>query len=411
MKPRRIYALALALCLLLAGCTHADPSGTDAIALYDLTALPGQDAPNSNNVVIFPLSFTGTEGYYYGTMALDNYVYYYDQASGVSDVLCADPSCTHDSNTCSAYISEMNSLNVYDGKLYWVGKDPADEDDHDYYLWCSDLTGANRQKGLKISNTDVVLEYSPQVYYIHRDRLYFIGHNNIVDGTETSLRDTLFSIPLDGGEDFTCIYEITTVNGAALTPRFVGNTIFLGVYITEDTDQELAEESHGEDRELQVIQYDIPTGESRVVYQETDFPEYFGRPWVTADGEIYLTSSDNEQSTHLWKLEDGSRTEIVSWQGAGSATAGDGAAIFTWTDDNGVRMADVVSLDGEPIYSGMLFPEGIPGLDDLNMISYGLLSIDEDYVFLFLFEPFSGTNYVARLDLHNNLEPTILWGN
>ena len=96
---KRIVLWLLALCLLLAGCGGiTDPTEATGPVL-------GCDAQNKyRGTASGVFAFQETEDLFFGSGLLGKTVYYYDKVSGISGVLCADPSCTHDSSACGARI-------------------------------------------------------------------------------------------------------------------------------------------------------------------------------------------------------------------------------------------------------------------------------------------------------------------
>ena len=223
--------LALAVCLVLTACTPGkEPQGgTEATqGFFDGdTPMPEYDA--DNRYMLWEVnSFQETEDYFFGTVLFGRYLHYYDLQTGISGLLCPDPACTHDSNACPAKVEPNASVSYYDGKLYWVGEDPAGGG-NDRYLWRSDITGTNREKLKTISFQDTILVYQPQQYYIHRGNLYFQGKAHSVDGVEVGTRLTLMTAPLEGNGGFTPLFDETFPEGAEATVRFVGNRVYLAV--------------------------------------------------------------------------------------------------------------------------------------------------------------------------------------
>ena len=150
--------LALVICLMLTACTPGkEPQGgTEATqGFFDGDApMPEYDA--DNRYMLWEVnSFQETEDYFFGTVLFGRYLHYYDLQTGISGLLCPDPACTHDSGDCFAKMEPNASVSYYDGKLYWVGEDPAGGG-NDRYLWRSDITGTNREKLKTISFHDVM---------------------------------------------------------------------------------------------------------------------------------------------------------------------------------------------------------------------------------------------------------------
>ena len=399
--------LALVVCLMLTACTPEGPgnstqSGTEGTqGFFDGDApMPGYDA--DNRYLFWPgISFQETEDYFFGTVLGGEYLHYYDMQTGISGLLCPDPACTHDSGACPARVGIGASVSYYNGKLYWVGKDPAGGG-NDEYLWRSDITGATREKLRTISFQDMILVDQPQQYYIHRGNLYFLGKANTVDGVETGKRVTLMMAPLEGGGGFTPLFDETFLGGADATIRFVGNRLYFAVQSF------LADGSVN----LTITCYDRTDGTSQVLFEQTDITYIAGDMWVTEAGEIYMPVLV-ENVGQVLKLENGAWTEVMSLEGENVAapTILDGIVEFDGVTE-GTRWVHIFTSSGETAYEGALFPEAIPGIEeDPNTLSLAIVGGDREKLILWL-ESWTGSGsieYIVMLDLTDNLKPTVLW--
>ena len=399
--------LALAVCLMLTACTPGGPGkdtqgGTEGTqGFFDGDApMPEYDADN-RYMLWEGLSFQETENYFFGTVLGGEYIHYYDMQTGISGLLCPDPACTHDSGACPARVGIGASVSYYNGKLYWVGKDPAGGG-NDEYLWRSDITGATREKLKTISFQDTILVYQPQQYYIHRGNLYFLGKANTVDGVETGKRVTLMMAPLEGGGGFTPLFDETFLGGADATIRFVGNRLYFAVQSF------LADGSVN----LTITCYDRTDGTSQVLFEQTDITYIAGDMWVTEAGEIYMPVLV-ENVGQVMKLENGAWTEVMSLEGENVAapTILDGIVEFDGVTE-GTRWVHIFTSSGETVYEGALFPEAIPGIEeDPNTLSLAIVGGDREKLILCL-ESWTGSGsieYIVMLDLTDNLKPTVLW--
>ena len=400
--------LALVVCLLLTACTLGE-SGQDtqggnegAQDFFDGDApMPGLDADN-RYMLWEGISFQETGNYFFGTVLGGEYLHYYDMQTGISGLLCPDPACTHDSGACPAKVEPNASVSYYDGKLYWVGKDPAG-DGHDRYLWRSDITGTNREKLKTISFQDTILVYQPQQYYIHRGNLYFLGRAGIVDGTETGERLTLVTAPLEGNDAFTVLYDKTFYVGVDATVRFVGNKVYFAVQSgTEDSLNEMT-----------ITCYDRTDGTSQVLFEQTGIEGILGAMWVTEAGEIYIPAQV-ENVGKVLKLEDGALTEVLSqeWESLSAPTILDGIVEFDGQKGD-ARWVRILTFSGETVYEGALYLEAIPGIEeDPNTLNWAIVGGDQEKLILYLgCLPQDGkmTSYMVMLDLTDNLKPTVLW--
>ena len=406
MRKRIGILLALAVCLVLTACTPGQETqggNEDTQGFFDGNApMPGYDADN-RYMIWETNSFQETEDYFFGTTLFGRYLHYYDLQTGISGLLCPDPACTHDSGDCFAKMEPNASVSYYDGKLYWVGEDPAGGG-NDRYLWRSDITGTNREKLKTISFQDTVLVYQPQQYYIHRGNLYFLGKNSSVNGVEPGTRLTLMTAPLEGDGGFTPLFDETFPEGAEATVRFVGNRVYLAVQSFP---------AGGPVDLLTITCYDRTDGTSQVLCEQTGITYSLGDMWVTEAGEIYMPVQV-ENVGKVLKLEGGALTEVLSQEGENPSapTILDGIVVFnerkgdTW-------WVHILTLNGETMYEGALYPEAIPGMEeDPDTFGWAIVGGDREKLILNLNSlPQAGemTNYVVMLDLTDNLKPTVLW--
>ena len=204
---RKFISYIIVLLLLLSGCQNNTPgTTTDSTDANDMLQFDTKKNAQNKYVIIDGFNFQETDGFFIGTIFGGDYLQYYDRASGINGVLCADPSCTHDSNECGANIARGSaSLSYYDGKLYWVGSEGTELQKR--YLWQSDLSGMNRKKIMEIPWDEIIIPYQPQRYVIHQGKLYIRGYANVVDGTQAGIRVSLLSKPLYGDEGFTTVYD------------------------------------------------------------------------------------------------------------------------------------------------------------------------------------------------------------
>ena len=407
MRKRIGILLALAVCLLLTACTPGESGddtqgGTEGTqGFFDGDApMPGYDADN-RYMLWEGISFQETENYFFGTVLGGEYIHYYDMQTGISGLLCPDPACTHDSRACGAKLGIGASVSYFDGKLYWVGKDPAG-DGHDRYLWRSDITGTNREKLKTISFQDTILVYQPQKYYIHRGNLYFLGIAGFVEGTETGDRITLMTAPLEGNDAFTVLYEKMFYVGVDATVRFVGNKVYFAVQSgTPDSPKDMT-----------ITCYDRTDGTSQVLFEQTGMEEVPGDMWVTEAGEIYVPAQV-ENVAKVLKLEDGALIEVLSqeWESLSAPTILDGIVEFDGQKGD-TRWVRILTFSGETVYEGALFPEAIPGIEeDPNTFNWAIVGGDREKLILYLssYTEAGIIDYIVMLDLTDNLKPTVLW--
>ncbi len=407
---KKIVSILAALCLLLTGCV-GDPKETDLCVqtpAFDLSPVPGKNADN-RYLLSSMQSFHEAKDFYCGSDMLGEYLYFYDKASGISGILCADPSCNHDSRECAAYIETGASLNYYDGQLYWIGKDPNGAD-NDRFLWRSDISGSNREKVLRLDWEKVILAYQPQQYVIHRDCLYILGGNSHVDGVQAQYMVSLLAVPLDGKQEPSVLYQEKTDGFYEVTYRFVGNTVYVEM---------VTKPSGTENLKIRISRCDTQEKIWEQLYEEKDISAKIGRMWVTEQGDIYLPGIQNTQA-YIWKLDNGSRQQTAAWDAGVTAMPIllDEIAVQT-SVRNGIRWLDTVSFMGERLYSGALFPNSVPGLKKdpstagNPMEDYSMTLVGGDrYKLIVTLENFLGSEgNTLLLDLTEDLKTTVLWSN
>ncbi len=399
---RRILFVILPLCLLLTGCIgktgQPEQTGTEQLPAGSLLDYDAQNKFRGLAPRIF--SFQEAEDFFCGSGFSGKFIYYYDKANKTSGVLCADPSCTHNTVDCGAYADYGSFFCDGEGVCYWIGEDP--EAGRDHYLWRGDLAGTSRVKVKRLSFEDIIVKYNPQHYEIHRGRLYILGLKQIVDGVNVQQQVILVSTPLDSSEEFTVLFDETFTSNIHPSVRFVEDDIYL-------TMQQFSE---GGPFDVTILKFDSESGASERVFEESGMSESISPAWVTKEGEIYLPGR-NDSCAYVWKLENGERIEVFSWKYMNPACPNifDGIAVLFYLIDD-IRCVDIINLSGETLYSGRLLPESIPGVEgNFNDYSYAIIGGDTEKIILNL-QNFTGTglsDYTILLDLKENLKPTILW--
>ena len=399
---RKILFYILAIGLLLGGCGGREQPDNTEEAFSSSQVMPEYDAQNQY-LIDSSISFLEREGAFLGTDLIGHYLNYYDEASGVSGVLCADPACTHDSSDCGAYVKAGATVSYYDGKLYWVAEETRGG--QDYYLWRGDLSGRNKEKVKPIGWDEIILTYQPQRYVVHRGRLYLLGQTEVVNGTEAGFRVSLLSTSLDGSEDFKVLYDETFSQGVQSSVRFIKNAIYLSVYAIYTIDEVM-------NIDVAVERYDIAGDTWETVYEEKGIQEPLRDVWVTEKEEIYIPGS-SENCIYVWKVEDGKRKEVLSRESEQASTpwiSGDVVVDVSKVDN--IRWIEIVDLSGQTLYKGKLFPVGVPGMEiDPNQCGLGLIGADEEKLILNLSDFVDGdmVDYTIKLDTTDSMKPTILW--
>ena len=134
--------------------------------------------------------------------------------------------------------------------------------------------------------------------------------------------------------------------------------------------------------------------------------------WVTEEEEIYIPGS-SENRIYVWKVEDGKRKEVLSWESeqASSPWISGDVVVSTSRIDN-IRWVEITTLSGQTLYKGELFPAGVPGMEiDPNQSGLSLIGADEEKLILNLLamDGTDAVDYTIKLDITDSLKPTILW--
>ena len=415
---KKLFAFTLALCLLLPGCAVQDNPGQTTPEttgkddpFNSPEPMPGFDAQNQY-IVLDPARIQEAGSILFGGTGKlgGDFMRYYDTASGVSGMMCPNPECTHDSPACGAYVEESTSICFYNGKRYWISADPQGSYG-DYYLWRSDLSGENREKLKRISFKDVIMTYSPQWYAIHRGKLYFLGRKSWVQDGHAAARYILLSTPLDSSEEYTSIFDETYDRDGQITVRFVGNGIYCAKRIYSPDNGDLSD--------MIVTKYDRETGAEETLFEEKGLTLYPRKFWVTEDGTPYLGASNSERLI-VWKLENGKKVEVLSRQGEDPwVEFADGIIECEYWKDGKV-WAEILTLSGETLYDGWMYPNPIPGMkeDPNGDCTRGFLGGDRDKIIVQLSPTvftskyeITKISYTIMLDIRSGMKATVLWSN
>lgn len=389
---KRLAAWMLTVCLLLAGCSQIDDPAKTA------EPVPGFDAQNQY-AISRSISFQEADNFFCGSSMLGDNLYYYDKETGISGILCADPSCTHDRSSCGAYVRRGTSMFLYDEQRYWI-TDDYNTDGKDNILWQGSIAGTDQKKVKTISFDNIILPYQPQQYAIHRGSLYFLGTADTVSGVSPGTRLTLMGSPLDDSEEFTTLFDQTYNAYVNASVRFVGNDAFFFV-------QTWTEAVAGPPVDITVYKIQLISGETEIVYEEMGgtFCDGF---WVTEQEAVYLSNLSS-----VCKVEDGALVSVASLKHTeGVANLMEGIAVSVYLEDD-QRCIEIVDFSGNTLYDGKMFTADIPGMDgDPNAYkTYSMIIVggDSEKLIIELSNFEDKESYVILLDLNNNLAPTLLW--
>ncbi len=397
MNTKQIAGAVLALCLMLAGCGETAKPTLFHPEFDTEDPLPAVDAQNKYQST-FSYVFQEGETFFCGGSYVDMLLHYYDKESGISGILCGDPSCTHETADCGARFAVNGGLSYYDGKLYWTVNGKVKTT-----LYRSDISGRNREAVKEIDFKEIILTYQPQRFFVHRGCLYFVGKNTLINGADAKERLTVMATPLEGKETpFVTLWD-DTVEAGGQNVRFIGNRVY----------RCLQTFANREKKEVTVEVYDLKTDSKETIFQKSGLDWGIGDLWVTEQGECYLPCSTDSKAA-VMKLENGDWTEVLSFSEAytGTPRLFGGIAMGSRKDENGICQTEIRTLDGKTLYEGDLLPQKIPGYDgDPNRERMTYYGGDAEKLCIGVqnFTEGKGSSLTVLLDLTDGLKPTVLW--
>ena len=158
MKTKRLSIFLFSLLLIVCSCKNSTPlnEGRDA-ANY----LPDYDVQSAYSQM--GGSVSRYDNVYY--MKQDSWLFYYEDESKASGKLCAKPECSHDNESCNAYVGAASGIQVYDSMIYWADITSS------LNIWRIDLSGNHRemvmQKPIDISGTKMNAQVVLQRGYVY----------------------------------------------------------------------------------------------------------------------------------------------------------------------------------------------------------------------------------------------------
>lgn len=342
-------------------------------------------------------AFIGTAG------MVGRYIRFYDPDSKVSDVLCSDPSCMHDSNTCSAYVNS-GQLSYYDNKIYYISSD-SENYLGDWILWKEDVSGNNKTKVKEISLEDIILKYQPQRIVLHHGKVYMLGIASTVEGAKPEYRISLLATPIDNSSDYQILVDKTISSGVSTSGRFIGDHVY---FMIKEVSQDNNEVS------VTVMCFSTVDGKEETVYKETGITDKVADFWVTDSEEILLAGIDENDHPCIWKLSSNKRESVVIWEDIKNEIPmimEDIASVSYYVDET--RHISIKDFSDNTVYSGPLFvnrPEGAE--KDLGTRDYGFAVVGGDankmIINLIGFNN-DRKSYTILFDLNNDMKPTLLW--
>lgn len=281
MKKTAALILALTLTAALAGC--------GAPASASLPEPAGNTEVRADPHDLYLLQ-TGSEAGRYGTVYRNDHTIlcYIDYASASDTALCAQPSCNHDSDSCTAYIpggDVVSALCALDGGKMAFIVSPGQESDRGSILYLADSAGGERRKLFRAESGEDFWELTCA------DDAYLYFPIQIMEGDNTVTR--LCRVPLSGGE---------------AEPLF-------------DWDDAHVIGVDGRDLVCQSTRYE-ESGEQPVL------PDNASQEELNRLSHEYLSSCKGSSRVFLHNMDDGTETELDSWD----VTMDNDDRVLLWQD-------------------------------------------------------------------------------
>ncbi len=349
---RTVLNILLIFTFLLASCTTGaggGPADTSAAPEQTDPVIERTDADFDNRFGMGTSNFVETEDAYYYNAFAGYFIYYYDKASGERGVLCAKPECVHDeiapNPSCNGYTFLLSrSLNLWDGKLHYVG---WDESKRLPALYSLSLDGSVRERGVELDfwNGDG----APQRLDYHRGMLYGWGMETSVVNGAPNVRGYIVGVDAETGEA-RYIFEGNYPNG-----KLDFCLYYLGkyVYICVADCTELTDEDYLEKTKLTLYRWNIETEELETVFStgEKSISGQVFQLWIPSEDRIYIlaTAISSTDPARVYKLSGGELEPVFEFGFRGVSGMIDGAAIcISITEEK----AEIRTADGDLIYEG-----------------------------------------------------------
>ncbi|MBQ9885396.1 MAG: hypothetical protein IJM37_00845 [Lachnospiraceae bacterium] len=293
------------------------------------------------------------------------FVYYWDKKSGQSGALCAKPDCSHDSESCDAYIGFAGNLTYNDGSLYYLEIDEDDASGSFKYTLHSRLPDGSVDKEIsELMSSSNELPVIPETM-IHRGYLYYV----IYDGTMENSTSRLCRVPLDGSEDSKELFAYKGVDADIYQLKGYGDGVMF--IVSEAADKDL------EKHIFNIYYYDTASGQTELVVDDTR------GDYVVINDKVYYTMPDAVYCYDVFaknkeKFYETNALVYMSYDG-----------VNLYLDDSYSKMIDDKENEGNTITVLSLDGEIIDSINNDNSqefcfgdSEYLILGYDEDFKLL-----------------------------
>lgn len=171
-------------------------------------------------------------GYYFIN---NSYLYYFDNESQETMLVCSKANCKHNDDNCTAYFSVFNyypiQLSYYDNALYLLGWESEGANIHHNYIYRISLDDYKRKKAAFIGDSNGL---SPVIFIIHRGYIYYVTNTDTVEENTVELyrKEIGNTSKKDKGEK---VFELTDYGVQIFGLSAYGNNIFFCSSSYEDS--------------------------------------------------------------------------------------------------------------------------------------------------------------------------------
>lgn len=261
-------------------------------------------------------------------------VRYCDNRTFQDGSICVDKTCNHtagNTSACSAHLFSGGGIIRRGNQLYFFSQD--EKEDGVYYLFCSDLTGKNREKLCKHKSMDMLMD----VYY-HKNRIFYsyceldMEHDN-----QRIARVYVYDIEKKKEK---LLYQLDKTQSILQGMTVEGTELYISVVYSDATEEELLKhknetEFEQKHRQIKIIGVDYQTGEETLSVDGTASNRVLSvvqnKLVCTRDEQIGYYALDTKEWTLLAKR--------------------DATALYSDSDTSVYYLYEVKVKDGKELYS------------------------------------------------------------
>lgn len=296
----------------------------------------------------------------------DSYLKYVDKDTGISGPLCGKAECRHNDETCNAYLGLIvKDIFVNDGRIYWVAQPPLSI--LQYFLYSAALDGTDRREETELPR-EMVQNLAGYYHFVLHGGMLYLGdiQKEVVDG-QPKFYSYIAAFPLESDkEPFVIMQEEIKYDNADnnVCIQFYKDNL----YILTNTLNDLSAENETELYDLKLRQWNVETGELKILYEEKSSPLSMTMElWVMDNGVIfnrnYCTADELETRIYRYDFNTGECKYLFE------------NGIYGWVN---------MGIIADDLVTGYQMTDNREGVYDFHVVLKnfeGKLLIDETYTF------------------------------